>query len=150
MRSVLVSACLLGARCRYAGDGKRLGGLDELMRRAQIIPVCPEIYGGLPTPRAPAERRGDRVINRDSADVTAEFERGAQEALELAELFGARFALLKERSPSCGSGEIYDGSFGGVRVNGDGVAAALLKAHGVEVYGESRLEELLTRLEKTE
>ncbi len=150
MRSVLVSACLLGARCRYAGDGKRLGGLDALMRCAQIVPVCPEIYGGLPTPRAPAERRGDRVINRDGADVTAEFERGAQEALELAELFGARFALLKERSPSCGSGEIYDGSFGGVRVNGDGVAAALLKAHGVEVYGESRLEELLARLEKTE
>lgn len=150
MRSVLVSACLLGARCRYAGDGKRLGGLDALMRRAQIVPVCPEIYGGLPTPRAPAERRGDRVINRDGADVTAEFERGAQEALELAELFGARFALLKERSPSCGSGEIYDGSFGGVRVDGDGVAAALLKAHGVEVYGESRLEELLARLEKTE
>ena len=150
MRSVLVSACLLGARCRYAGDGKRLGGLDALMRCAQIVPMCPEIYGGLPTPRAPAERRGDRVINRDGADVTAEFERGAQEALELAELFGARFALLKERSPSCGSGEIYDGSFGGVRVNGDGVAAALLKAHGVEVYGESRLEELLARLEKTE
>ncbi len=150
MRSVLVSACLLGARCRYAGDGKRLGGLDALMRRAQIVPVCPEIYGGLPTPRTPAERRGDRVINRDGADVTAEFERGAQEALELAELFGARFALLKERSPSCGSGEIYDGSFGGVRVDGDGVAAALLKAHGVEVYGESRLEELLARLEKTE
>ena len=150
MPVVLVSACLLGARCRYAGDGKRLGGLDALMRCAQIVPVCPEIYGGLPTPRAPAERRGDRVINRDGADVTAEFERGAQEALELAELFGARFALLKERSPSCGSGEIYDGSFGGVRVNGDGVAAALLKAHGVEVYGESRLEELLARLEKTE
>ena len=150
MPVVLVSACLLGARCRYAGDGKRIDGLDALMRRAQLVPVCPEIYGGLPTPRAPAERRGTRVIARDGTDVTPEFERGAQEALKLAELFGARFALLKERSPSCGSGEIYDGSFGGVRVNGDGVAAALLKAHGVEVYGESRIEELLARLGKTE
>ena len=150
MPVVLVSACLLGARCRYAGDGKRIDGLDALMRRAQLAPVCPEIYGGLPTPRAPAERRGTRVIARDGTDVTPEFERGAQEALKLAELFGARFALLKERSPSCGSGEIYDGSFAGVRVKGDGVAAALLKTHGVEVYGESRIEELLARLKETE
>ena len=148
MPVVLVSACLLGARCRYAGDGKRIDGLDALMRRAQLVPVCPEIYGGLPTPRAPAERRGTRVIARDGTDVTPEFERGAQEALKLAEMFGARFALLKERSPSCGSGEIYDGSFAGVK--GDGVAAALLKAHGVEVYGESRIAELLARLEETE
>ena len=148
--TILVSACLLGLCCRYDGASKPCPAVIEAARKHALIPVCPEIYGGLPTPRAPAERRGTRVIARDGTDVTPEFERGAQEALKLAKLFGARFALLKERSPSCGSGEIYDGSFAGVRVKGDGVAAALLKTHGVEVYGESRIEELLARLGKTE
>ena len=143
---VLVSACLLGVNCRYTGDGKRLDGLDELTRRAQLIPVCPEIYGGLPTPRTPAERRGTRVINRDGADVTAQYERGAGEALKLARLFDVKCALLKERSPSCGSGEVYDGSFSGKRVAGDGVTAELLKKAGVTVFGETKLDELIAFL----
>ena len=143
---VLVSACLLGINCRYAGDGKRMEGLDRLMNRAQLIPVCPEIYGGLPTPRTPAERRGDRVINRDGADVTAQYGRGAEEALKLASLFDVKCALLKERSPSCGSGEIYDGSFTGRRIAGDGVTAELLKKRDIRVFGETELDELVAFL----
>ena len=143
---VLISACLLGISCRYAGDGKRTEGLDRLMDRAQFIPVCPEIYGGLPTPRPPAERRGDRVINRDGADVTAQYGRGAKEALKLASLFDAKCALLKERSPSCGSGEIYDGSFTGRRIAGDGVTAELLKKRDIRVFGETELDELVAFL----
>ena len=143
---ILVSACLLGVNCRYSGDGKRIDGIEQLMERAELIPVCPEILGGLPTPRPPAERMGARVMNCEGADVTAAFVRGAEETLRLVELFGARFALLKERSPSCGMGKIYDGSFQGRIVDGSGVTAQLLAAHGISVYGESRIHELLNAL----
>ena len=144
---ILVSACLLGVNCRYSGDGKRIDGIERLMERAELIPVCPEILGGLPTPRPPAERIGDRVMNCEGTDVTAAYARGAEETLRLAELFGARFALLKERSPSCGMGRIYDGSFQGRIVDGSGVTAELLTAHGICVYGESRIDALLNVLE---
>ena len=143
---VLVSACLLGINCRYDGGGKRLDGLNRLTECAQPIPVCPEIYGGLPTPRTPSERCGTRVINRDGRDVTAQYERGAGEALKLARLFDAKCALLKERSPSCGSGEIYDGSFSGTRTAGDGVTAELLKKNGIAVFGETELDALIAFL----
>ena len=144
---ILVSACLLGVNCRYNGERKKLEGIERLMERAELIPVCPEILGGLPTPRPPAERMGDRVMNREGADVTEAYQLGAEETLRLAELFDARFALLKERSPSCGMGKIYDGSFQGRIVNGSGVTAELLTAHGVSVYGESRIDALLNVLE---
>ena len=145
---ILVSACLLCVNCRYSGDGKRIDGIERLMECAELIPVCPEILGGLPTPRPPAERVDDRVMNCEGADVTAAFARGAEETLRLAELFGAKLALLKERSPSCGMGRIYDGSFQGRIVDGSGVTAELLAAHGVSVYGESRIDELLKALEE--
>ena len=144
---ILVSACLLGVYCRYNGERKKLEGIERLMERAELIPVCPEILGGLPTPRPPAERVGDRVMNREGMDVTEAYQRGAEETLRLAELFGAHLALLKERSPSCGMGKIYDGSFQGRIVNGSGVTAELLTAHGVSVYGESRIDALLNVLE---
>ena len=145
---ILVSACLLGVNCRYDGSGGQLAELGELMQWAQIVPVCPEIMGGLPTPRPPAERQGRRVITCEGGDVTREYARGAAETARLAKLFGARFALMKERSPSCGAGEIYDGSFGHVRVQGDGVASTMLKQQGIEVYGESRVWELIDRLKE--
>ena len=144
---ILVSACLLGVYCRYNGERKKLDGIERLMERAELIPVCPEILGGLPTPRPPAERVGDRVMNREGADVTEAYQRGAEETLRLAELFGVHLALLKERSPSCGMGEIYDGSFRGRIVDGNGVTAQLLAAHGISVYGESRIHELLSALD---
>ena len=144
---ILVSACLLVVYCRYNGERKQMDGIERLMERAELIPVCPEILGGLPTPRPPAERVGDRVMNREGADVTEAYQRGAEETLRLAELFGAQLALLKERSPSCGMGKIHDGSFQGRIVDGSGVTAELLAAHGVSVYGESRIDELLNVLE---
>ena len=145
---ILVSACLLGVYCRYNGEREQMEGIERLMERAELIPVCPEILGGLPTPRPAAERVGNRVMNREGADVTEAYRRGAEETLRLAELFGAKMALLKERSPSCGMGKIHDGSFLGRIVDGSGVTAELLAAHGISVYGESCIDELLKTLEE--
>jgi len=145
---VLMSACLLGVNCRYNGTGGSLAEIELLMELAELIPVCPEILGGLPTPRPPAERVGDRVITCEGGDVTEAYLRGARESLHLAQAFGAKLALMKERSPSCGAGEIYDGSFSHTRIPGDGTASALLKANGIEVYGETRIHELMNRLKE--
>ena len=127
---LLVSACLLGTPCRYDGKSKKNEAVCALAERFELIPVCPEVLGGLPTPRTPSERRGACVVRKDGRDVTAEYRRGAECALE--------------RSPSCGSGEIYDGTFTGALTAGDGVTAELLKANGITVYGES--EQSLTEL----
>ena len=137
---LLVSACLLGAPCRYDGKAKKNEAVCALSEEFELIPVCPEALGGLPTPRTPSERRGERVVMKDGRDVTAEYRRGAETALEIARREGAAAAVLKERSPSCGSGEIYDGTFTGALVLGDGVTAELLKAGGIRVYGESAEE----------
>jgi uncharacterized protein YbbK (DUF523 family) len=110
---VIVSACLAGLRCRYDGSKKACEAVMRLVAEGKAIPVCPEQLGGLPTPRLPAEIRGGRVVRQDGVDVTAEFSRGAEEVLKLAKLAGATTAILKARSPSCGSGKIYDGSFTG-------------------------------------
>lgn len=145
---VVVSQCLLGVRCRY--DGKCAVN-ERVCREAAArgwIPVCPEALGGMTTPRAPSERSGERVMNCEGADVTDCFRCGAEEALRIAELYGARFALLKERSPSCGCGEIYDGSFTGKKTAGDGVTAELFRSAGIEVFGESRIDALIEKLER--
>ena len=142
--TVLVSACLLGVPCRYDGQSKRHPLAQELCRRHRVIPVCGEIFGGLPTPRPPAElQRDGRVVDRAGKDVTEAYRRGAEAVLELARLTGAEAAVLKERSPSCGSGAVYDGTFSGTLTAGWGVAAGLLREQGIRVLGESRLEELL-------
>lgn len=142
---ILISACLLGSRCRYDGESREHPLAAELASRHTLVPVCPEQLGGLPTPRPPAERRGGRVVTRDGADVTDSYRRGAEEALCLCRLLGCDAAVLKERSPSCGCGEIYDGTFSKSLTGGDGMAAELLSAHGVPVYGESRIGEILQR-----
>ena len=140
---LLISACLLGSNCKYSG-GNNYHPLTEALRdRYELVPVCPECMGGLPIPHDPAERVGDKVISRSGADVTAPFQRGAELTLRRAQQTGARLALLKERSPSCGYGAIYDGTFTGTVVPGSGVAAALLAKNGVMVYGENRIKELL-------
>ena len=138
----MISACLLGACCRYDGASKAHPLAAALAQRHTLIPVCPEQLGGLSTPRPPAERRGDRVMT-ERGDVTEQYRRGAEETLRLYRLLGCEAAVLKERSPSCGYGQIYDGTFSGALTAGDGVTAALLAAHGVAVYGESRIQELL-------
>lgn len=146
--NILVSACLLGVECRYSGDGAVAPGIKELLGHYSLIPVCPEIMGGLATPRTPAERQGNRVVTRDGEDVTAAYERGAREVLKLARLFGCQAAVLKERSPSCGRGRIYDGTFSGILTDGNGVCAELLESEGVKVYGESRIAQLLEEAER--
>ena len=135
METLLISACLMGANCKYNGGNNALPEqtLAALRRRYRLVPVCPEAAGGLPTPRTPSERRGERVITRDGRDVTAEFHRGAELAGRLAERFGASLALLKSNSPSCGSGTIYDGSFSGKLICGDGITAEYLKNKNLSI-----------------
>lgn len=142
MENVVISACLLGVACRYDG-GWREYDLKNLKEKYNLIPVCPEIYGGLPTPRIPGEIAGDRVVNRDGVDVTGQYEKGARETLHIARLFGAKYALLKAKSPSCGSGKVYDGTFSSVLVDGDGITARLLKEYGIEIFNENEIDDLL-------
>ena len=139
---LLISACLLGTCCRYDGASKAHPLAAALTKRYSLVPVCPEQLGGLATPRPPAERRGERVVTR-TGDVTEQYRRGAEETLKLCRLLGCEAAVLKERSPSCGRGHVYDGTFSGTLTAGDGVTAELLAANGIPVYGESQIETLL-------
>lgn len=128
---ILVSACLLGIYCRYDGRCETDERVMALSRDHVLIPVCPEQLGGLPTPRAAVELLDGRAVTRDGADLTEAFERGVGQAMRVAGLTGARVAVLQPRSPSCGRGIIYDGTFSGTRVEGDGVLAQALAARGV-------------------
>ena len=136
---ILISACLLGVKCRYDGGGRPCPAALALAGAHELIPVCPEQLGGLPTPRMPSEIRDGQVIRRDGVSVDEAYRRGAAEAARLAKLFSCELAVLKARSPSCGSGCIYDGSFTGALIPGDGVTAALLKEQGLQVITEEEL-----------
>lgn len=140
---ILISGCLLGVCCRYDGASKPHPLAMELAKDHELIPVCPEQLGGLATPRPPAERQGGRIAAKTGADVTEQYLRGAEEALKIYRLLNCDAAVLKERSPSCGSGEIYDGTFTGTLVAGNGATAELFRNNGVPVYGESGIPELL-------
>ncbi len=140
--NILVSACLLGVNCRYDGGSGRRENVVSLMERYNLIPVCPEQLGGLKTPREPAERQEcGSVTDKNGRDVTEHFKRGAEETLKIAELYGCKRAILKERSPSCGHGIIYDGTFSGTKIPGSGITATLLEENGITVTGESRIKE---------
>lgn len=130
---ILVSGCLLGLDCKYDGGNNYSKEIDEFLKDYDVIPICPEIMGGLPTPRIAAERLGDKVITKDGEDVTEEFNKGAEQILFLAKKYNVKKALLKAKSPSCGSGKIYDGTFTHTVIKGDGVTAELLKNHGIEI-----------------
>ena len=143
MEKILVSACLLGIKCRYDGKSMPNEGVMRLAEKYALVPVCPEIYGGLPTPRTPSERVGDIVIMKDGTDVTENYERGALATLSLAELTGAKIAVLKAKSPSCGKGLIYDGTFSGTLTPGDGVTAEKLTRVGIKVITENDIDQLL-------
>ena len=144
-KPLLISACLLGTACRYDGKTKPLSEtvLSALAKNYILIPVCGEVLGGLPTPRIPAEIQHDRtVLRRDGADVTDAYRRGADEVCKYAALTGAKCALLKARSPSCGCGQIYDGTFSGTLCAGNGITAQALLDCGIAVYTEEQLEAL--------
>lgn len=137
----LISACLCGIPCRYDGGVSTVESLARLSAEGFALAVCPEVDGGLPTPRPPCELDNGRALTRDGEDLTANFTAGASHALRLAREHGIRFAVLKEKSPSCGGTEIYDGSFSRTLVPGPGIAAALLQAHGIRVLNERNFEE---------
>lgn len=139
---ILVSACLLGVYCRYDGSAKLNEAVKALAERHTLIPFCPEIYGGLPTPREPAEIRGGSVYTRTGRDVTAEYEKGAAEALKVARLMGCECALLQDRSPSCGIGRVHNGLFDGGLVDGDGVTARMFREAGLRLIPASQADEI--------
>lgn len=141
--AILASACLLGVCCRYDGESKPCADVISLRDRFILIPICPEEDGGLPTPRTPSERVGDKVLMRDGRDVTKNYQDGARHALGRAETFGCTAAILKARSPSCGKGRIYDGTFSGNLTDRDGVCAELLMKNGIKVYTEEEIDLLL-------
>ena len=159
MELILISRCLLGEPVRYDGQGKAIDHplLHQWQMQQRLVPICPELAGGLPCPRPAAEveaGRGDsvldgtaRVLCRDGQDVTAPFVRGAELALQLCRQHGIRLALLKARSPSCGSHSGYDGSFSATLADqGIGVTAAMLKRHGIQVFDETELDTLAQAL----
>lgn len=133
---LIVSACLAGFPCRYDGKKAINPAVQQLVKEGKAIPVCPEQLGGLPTPRSAAEMKAGKVINTDGDDVTEAFEKGAAVVLEIAQQYGCKDALLKARSPSCGKGLVYDGTFSGILTAGNGKTADLLMRNGITVMTE--------------
>ena len=140
--NVLVSACLLGIKCRYDGAEKLNEAVARLAEKHELVPFCPEIYGGLPTPREPSEIRNGRVYTRSGRDVTAEYEKGAEMALKVAQMLGCECALLQDRSPSCGIGYVHNGLFDGGLVEGDGKTAELMRQAGIRLVPASQVNEI--------
>lgn len=139
---ILVSACLLGENCKYSGDNNKCEDVLKLGEKHKLVPICPECFGGLPIPRVPSEIKNGRVYSKTGKDLTDEFHDGAEKALYVAEESGCQLAILKERSPSCGFGKIYDGSFTGKIVDGNGITAQLLYDHGITILGESQINKI--------
>ena len=140
-QNILVSACLLGESCRYDGKSKPCERVIALSNTYNLIPICPEVMGGLPTPRTPSEICGELVLMKDGRDVTENYNCGARKALEIARENACTVAILKEKSPSCGRGLIHNGKFDGGLIDGDGITAKLFKQEGIRVLGESQITE---------
>ena len=143
MERILISACLVGDNVKYDGGNNKNPLIEKLLEKYELVPFCPEVEGGLPTPRHPSEQRGEQVVNDLDEDVSDEFNRGADLALNICLYLKITKAILKERSPSCGVHEIYDGSFSHKVIPGMGVTAALLKRKGITIYSEDEIPELL-------
>lgn len=140
--NILVSSCLLGNPCRYDGKSKGNEDVIALSKKYKIIPVCPEVMGGLKIPRNPCERINDKIISSTGKDCTENYHSGAQKALKLAKRFNCKYAVLKEKSPSCSANGIYDGSFSKKLIDGEGVTAALLKKEGIIVLTENEIDKI--------
>jgi uncharacterized protein YbbK (DUF523 family) len=139
---ILVSACFLQHGYKYDGTANINQQIINLAEKYEFILICPEVFGGLPTPRVPSEVLGEKVLNSIGEDVTKAFVLGAEKALQLAKANGCKKAILKAKSPSCGKGYIYDGTFSHTLTEGNGVAARLLMENGIEVYTEEEIEKL--------
>ena len=146
MAKIIVSSCLLGCNCRYDGKNCENKEIIELAKTHTLIPICPEQMGGLTTPRQPSERVKDRVINKIGEDVTEQYERGAGIAYRLASINDCHYAILKAKSPACGTGLIYDGTFTGGKVEGNGVCSELFQKMGIKVFTEEEIDKLLNEL----
>ena len=135
---ILMSACLLGEKCTYKGTSNIIPDLSD---RDMYVPCCPEVMGGLAIPRKPAEIVGDRVVTEDGTDVTEAYLEGARQSVEMAEREGVAFAVMKSKSPSCGKGQIYDGTFSHTLTEGDGITVRALREAGIEVLTEEEYRE---------
>ena len=143
MEKILISACLVGDKCKYDGHTNYTPLIKDLLEKYELVPFCPEVEGGLPTPRKPSERKGDKVVNNAGKDVTRNFQLGAEKALNICKYLNIKIAILKENSPSCGVNQIYDGNFKNKLIKGEGITTELLRKNGITVYNENQIEELL-------
>ena len=143
MEKILISPCLVGDKTRYDGHGNYSPLVKELLEKYELVPFCSEVEGGLPTPRKPSERKGERVINSEGKDVTKQYRSGAELALNICKYLDIKIAILKENSPACGVHKIHDGTFSGKLINGEGTTTELLRKNGVKVLSENEIEELL-------
>ncbi|MDE7264173.1 MAG: DUF523 domain-containing protein [Anaeroplasmataceae bacterium] len=140
---LLISACLCGKNTKYNGGNNLISNLDKIKERYELYLVCPEVMGGLTIPRNPSEILGSLVLSNQNIDVTKEYHHGAEQALKIVLKNKIKKALLKESSPSCGSHFVYDGTFTGKKINGEGITVQLLKQHNIEIFSENQIEELL-------
>lgn len=143
MERILISACLVGDRVKYNGGDNLSPKIAALLEKYELVPFCPEVEGGLSIPRSPCERKDDRVINQDGEDVTEAFYKGAELAYNICLFLKIKTAILKERSPSCGTETIYDGTFSHKEISGMGVTAEYLKEKGIAVLNEDEIDSLL-------
>lgn len=146
MEKILISACLVGDKVKYDGKSNYNPLIKELLEHYELVPFCPEVEGGLSIPRKPSERKGDKVINDAGKDVTNFFVSGAKKALTICQYLNIKIAILKERSPSCGTKQIHDGSFTSKLIKGEGVTTELLRKNGIKVISEEELQEFLDQL----
>lgn len=143
MKKILISACLVGDKVRYDGKGAYNPLVKQLLEKYELVPFCPEVEGGLKSPRLRCERRDDKVLNEKKIDVTKKFSDGAEKALNICQYLNIKTAILKEDSPSCGVHTIYNGLFQNRKVPGMGMTAELLKKHGIEVISDNEIEDYL-------
>ena len=143
MEKILISACLIGDKTRYDGHSNYHPLVKELLVKYELVPFCSEVEGGLSVPRKPSEIKGNRVINKDGKDVTKNYQKGAELALNICKYLDIKIAILKDGSPACGVHEIHDGNFKGHRIKGMGITASLLSQNGIKVISENEIETLL-------
>jgi len=141
---LIISACLVGVNCKYNGGNNKNKKIYEIFKEAKAVSVCPEVLGGMDIPRIPCEIKSfsnkRRVINKEGKDQTQKFKRGAEKTLKIAKSIGAKKAIMKSRSPSCGFGKIYDGNFSNTLIKGNGITAELLNKNGIEIITENDLK----------
>ena len=146
MIKILVSHCLLGENCKWNGRNNARDLIISLQDKVELIPVCAEVWGGLPTPRIPSEIVGDKVLNEIGLDVTKNYEEGAQKVLKVALDNHVKYAIFKERSPSCGVHQVYNGKFERTAIEGRGICTKLLEENGIKVYSDEEIQEIIKSL----